>query len=244
MLNLLTALIRSTIRIIKLTIIMIAAIMLFFSGLSILSEVSSDLDSTLPKRYRDYTLPLKTPRGERFCSSVSMQYRGTPLTVTNNHCCDAAKGMPIEEGHVIVGNYIEKILHQSNMADICVLTSHIKDSPIRLADKELQMFDKILVMGYPRGDFLVPRYGMVILLGEEVCINYGEFPYEELRCVESNFTSATSYGGNSGSPIFNEQGELVNLLYAGPVALHTYSITVPLVFLQAAILEAYLNSND
>lgn len=209
-------------------------------GASGISEMYSKFETDLPKEVAPFTLPLKNSVGDKYCSSVAISYKGKDMTLTNNHCCDYGKDL-FGGKAVRVGNHIEDILFQSPIADVCVLTSNIKNSPIKLATKEFDLFDKMLIMGYPRGDFLVPRYGRVILKGEEVCIAYAD---DTEKCVDSNFTSAISYGGNSGSPVFNEKGELVNLLYAGPSRLHTYSITVPLVFVQAAVMEGYIRLND
>lgn len=191
------------------------------------------------KKYKKYVLALKTSEGLRYCSSSTINYKGTIYTVTNNHCCDYGNGM-LGQDEIRVGDYIEKIVHQSKIADVCVLTSKLKESPITLAKKEFDILDEVLLMGYPRGSFLTPRYGHVLRLSEEVCIPY----ISGIACVDSNYTSTISFGGNSGSPIFNSNGELVNVLYAGSTFLHTYSITVPYFFVRAALEEAHRNGKN
>ena len=201
------------------------------------ASISKDM-SPLVKKVAKYVRPLNTVAGDRYCSSSSVNYKGNVFTVTNNHCCDFGLTQ-FGEGEVRVGNVIENVIHRSKIADVCILTSSQKDTPIKLAKNEFGVLDRALLMGYPRGEFLTPRYGHVIAKDIEVCIPYAEL--DDIVCVSSNFLSTISYGGNSGSPLLNEQGNITNVLYAGDLFIHTYSITVPYFYLRAALEEASNN---
>lgn len=183
------------------------------------------------KKYAPYTPPLKDRVGNNYCSSSIVRHRNQVFTVTNNHCCDIGVQ---EFGHnnVRVRDTIEKIVHRSRNHDICVLTSWLSYSPIRISSKPLKPLDKVLVMGYPRGSFLTPRFGHVIAQDISVCIpDFSGNPV----CTPGDFISTTIYGGNSGSPVFDRNGRLTAVIYAGNMFIHTFGIAVPHRFVKEAL---------
>lgn len=183
------------------------------------------------KKTAPYSLPLKTPDGARYCSSVAIKYKGKQRTLTNSHCCEYQF---YEPGSVRIGDRLERILHISLEADVCVLTSAIK-SPLKLSKSEFKLWEPSLTMGYPMGFNLTPRQGYVIILNEPVTVRYDGY----VLTTPSNWVSSMTFPGNSGSPVFNKQGDVVNLIYAGPDPLFGYGITVPHRYLKNA-LEASL----
>lgn len=185
------------------------------------------------KQVVKHTKPLKNSYGQRFCSSVSIKYKKEYFNVTNRHCCNVPAGF--EKGIVRVGDSLERIIVSSKYHDVCVLTSRDKKTPIRLAKKEFKMFDRVTLLGYPRGDVLTPRDGYLISLNIPVEVNYGFHTITK----RSNYISTLTFGGNSGSPVFNSKGELVNLLYAGPTPIFMYGVTVPHKYVKAVIEHAY-----
>ena len=182
------------------------------------------------KEYSKYTKPLETIYGQRYCSSVAINYRGEQLTLTNNHCCEAIS--PTDKLAFVGGN-LEFILYKSPYHDVCILTSSLK-SPIKVATKEVELLDFVLVIGYPLGGYLTPVTGWVTAKDVTVSINY-DYAIPDLP---SNFVSNITYPGNSGSPVFNSKGEVVNLIFAGNPTLITIGITVPNKFIIHA-LEDY-----
>jgi len=190
------------------------------------------------QKYAPYTQPLRDQLGANYCSSSVISYKGRTFTVTNNHCCDYGLTL-FGHDEIRVGDVIEKIIHQSAKHDVCVLTSYRRKSPIRLANREFKKLEKVLVMGYPRGGFLTPRWGHYIAQDIEICIP-GPMGMD---CKLSNFVLAITYGGNSGSPVFNMRGELVNLIYAGNMYIHTFGVTVPFRHVKDAISKAYDKTN-
>jgi len=223
-----------------LKVILFSWLVIFFA-VPLTSEIyerSLDKDPATVKELAPYTRPLKMPDGSRYCSSSSINYKGHIVTLTNNHCCDYGNGM-FGYNEVRVGDSIEEILYQDDYADICILTSVQKDTPIRLAEREFDFLDPLLLMGYPRGDFLAPRAGHMVVLNEEVCVRYTD----GLKCIESNYISTISYGGNSGSPVFNSRSEVVNVLYAGNPYINSFGITVPYILVRNA-LDKYVRIYD
>lgn len=173
---------------------------------------------------------------DRYCSSVTVDYKDKNYTLTNAHCCEVFSGQFDDVRKV--GNVLETILLTSTVHDICILTSRIEKSPIKLAEKEFEHLDKALVFGYPRGENLTPEYGFVVALSKVAgvcCDDEGQRKFKP-----SNFLNALIFGGNSGSPVFNENMELVNLVYAGPVPEYlNFTITVPLTYIKEALEQAH-----
>jgi len=188
------------------------------------------------QKFAPYLRPLKFPDGDNYCSSSSISYKGKVFTLTNNHCCEVVEGM-FGKGEVRVGRHIEKIIHQSKMHDVCVLTSQQIYTPIKLAKEPAKMLGPVTMIGWPRGQFLVPRFGYIVAKDVRTCVGHRDGGVD---CRPSTLGSTLIYGGNSGSPVFNSNWEVVNLAYAGNMFIHTYAIYVPYVYVRAALEEAWL----
>lgn len=178
---------------------------------------------SLIKERMKYVRPLMDLYGNRYCSSSSVRYGKDVYSITNRHCCEGSIGLGDNERRL--GNSIETILYMDDKHDICVLTSSQKDTPITVAVQEFELMDQLLVMGYPSGHVLTPRSGYMLDLDTPVPVNYGQ----GLITYRSNVSSALIFGGNSGSPVFNKNGELTNLIYAGPDPIFHIAIQVPLI---------------
>jgi len=192
-------------------------------------EINSIDLSKFSKKYVDNVKPLKTVRGQRYCSSSYVQYGDKVYTVTNQHCCDAMEEV---EGLRRVDNVLEKILYISDKHDVCILTSYKTKSNIKLAKKDIGYLDDVIILGYPRGEEFTPRQGLVLALNEWTPVQYD---WDDVRSRPSHIVSFVSYPGNSGSPVFNKKGQLIGLLYAGPHPVDQYGIIVPLRYIKDAL---------
>lgn len=172
-----------------------------------------------------FVRPLMDMDGHRYCSSSSIKYGNEVYTLTNWHCCD---GNVFSDGKLRVLDTLEKVLYMDTTHDICVLTSSQKDTTLELSDKEFEYLDPVTMMGFPRGDVLTPRHGYIISLDTDTSVGYSM----GTRTLKSNISSAVIFPGNSGSPVFNSEGKVTNLAYAGPNPILQYSVFVPLRYIK------------
>jgi S1-C subfamily serine protease len=156
---------------------------------------------------------------------------GNTGILTNEHVCHGVTQEHMEpysvvDGRPITGLHIEKV---TQVPDLCLYTS-IKLSgkrAIRVKDQILPEFaENLLVLGYPNNGPLTAQTGFLIsrnLMSIAKEWNFGEdclsktigFSSRGLYCVITmplNSMTNLTYGGNSGSPVFNEDDELVGLV--------------------------------
>lgn len=163
-------------------------------------------------------------------SGFRLRYNGKVYIITNKHVCDVSKriGSP---NHAFVENddrfVVAKILKISKKHDLCAVEAASQAGGLSLAEREASILEKIILIGHPRGLPKVIRKGRVIQHELEICIYYPEGN----RCLESTQISATAYPGNSGSPVFNESGEVVGVLFAGSPAYPGEPYIVPYKYL-------------
>ena len=181
------------------------------------------------KRVRGAARPLKDPFGDRYCSSSIVKYKSALYTVTNRHCCNAYSNM-FKKGYRKIGDNLEKILMSSNSHDLCILTSKNKRF-IKLAKKPAKLYERVMVMGYPKGNQLTPRFGHIIQESYNVCLNHRN---GERKCENAVLSSTLVYPGNSGSPLVNMDGELVGVVCGGNFSV-SFGISVQLKYVKEAL---------
>lgn len=145
-----------------------------------------------------------------------LEYLDKVRLVTNKHICDQSEG----PRQMFVGNKQYRILAISTNQDICILESN-RIEGLKLATTDVHPTDKVILVGHPRGLALTIREGYVM---EE---NKDSFPWLGDDAVDYKMISAISYPGNSGSPVTNENGEVVGILFAGSSQYITEGLIVP-----------------
>jgi|GEM_PF-3624556 len=183
------------------------------SNIQLSSIVNSKSESAKYRYIAPFIQSMRTITGRRYCSASSIYHRGKIYTVTNRHCCEASDKTAPLPGFRIVGTSIQRVIHVDQGADVCILTSTATKG-LSVAKEDPRAFDPLFVMGHPKGYPLTVREGFMQYT-EKVCINYGGYVEQDIRCVESYVSSVVTRPGNSGSPTFNYEGEVVGVLYAG-----------------------------
>lgn len=209
------------------------ALILFASA----KPVKKDLAKDLAKHVVPFKLAIKG--GDRFATGFYLNYREKNYIVTNRHVCDAHKRI-YKHDNIQFGDYVGKIIAIDPTHDLCLVTSNRKEG-LSLAKNQSKPLDKVTVIGFPRGLGKTIREGRVV----------GDYPIfapwlsdfseaktlrdyvKALKIVETIQISAIAYGGNSGSPILNEEGNVTGVLFAGHRLYHTETYIVPLSYLKS-----------
>ena len=172
-----------------------------------------------------------------------IQYLGKTYILTNKHMCEETVIQSVEvqgiygvitlnqQFRVKVTDGLEyKILKISSKHDLCLLTSE-RNNGLELAEVDVEKFEHVTVVGHPRGLPLTIRHGNVI--SHEV----NAFRWISAEPVNFLFINMISYGGNSGSPITNESGKLVGVLFGGFNGTNTEAFCVPLIDIKLFLME-------
>lgn len=128
-----------------------------------------------------------------------------------------------------------KIKALDNETDLCMLESN-KDIvllPVELAAKDsLRIRDVVYTVGAPRGIFPIEAEGRIMTPRM-----YGKENKDKILC------SLPIYGGNSGSPLFNENSEVVGVITAGDKMYQNVGYATNLTDLKKFIKKS-LNKNE
>jgi S1-C subfamily serine protease len=171
--------------------------------------------------------------------------RGESRILTNAHVCSLLSNGGIIRSDTRKG--IVKSYQVSDLHDLCLVTTntnfHINTM---LAQNEPEIYDDAIISGHPRllpnivthGHFSQKQI-VNILAGfrpcapEEMEVGNENFEYcrffgrvPVLRSLEAQVVSATIMPGSSGSAVFNANGELAGLVFAGSGDFG-YAIIVP-----------------
>ncbi len=153
-----------------------------------------------------------------YATGFHIKYEGKMFIMTNKHVCKAGIRLNNNKTHIQVNNRIAKIIKIWESHDLCALESW-KDDGLRLADEAPSALDKIILVGHPRGLPTIIRKGRIVG-AQDVC-------FRDSGCHNSTMISATAYPGNSGSPVTDEDGDVVGVLFAGSPRYPHETMIVP-----------------
>ena len=146
-------------------------------------------------------VPLQTALGSNFCTSFSINQ---PLRyyMTAAHCV-AQDDPEIPTPHIDLQRV--KVVFYNKDLDIAIVQGALGRRALVLASEMPKQGASVLVVGFPYGwDTLSALHGHLI------------YPYVRTRggAVYAVYNTGCA-GGNSGSPVLNERGEVISVLQVG-----------------------------
>ncbi|MFO7951798.1 MAG: serine protease [Bacillota bacterium] len=141
------------------------------------------------------------PGGQRRGTGFNIEPDG--LVVTNRHLVEDAAMVRVSfPGR---GTYTAEEWHVSEEVDLAIVELEADNLPVvPLSERRPDPGDQLLVIGNPM------QFARIANKGE--LIGYSEHPHE--RDLSYLVVEAAIYPGSSGSPLFNEQGKVVGVVFA------------------------------
>ncbi len=146
---------------------------------------------------------------------------GTTL-LTNKHICQASSNATYTITDYSGGKYEAKFVRYAPYADLCLIHTDAVLRPVKLASEDATQFSHIVVIGAPHGMFpnvtegYIGGYYNVDLGGDTYTIH-----------VRAQATSVPIYPGNSGSPVWNDDGKVVGIMFAGHGSAEHITMLIP-----------------
>lgn len=166
--------------------------------------------------------------------SIKKDEEGSTI-LTNKHVCEAGVNASYTLTDFTGKRFKATFVRVAPHTDLCLLRTEALIKPVKLAKRDARKGEHIFVVGAPRGVFpnftdgYVSGYCFIDMAGENFEVH--------LRAV---CTSVPIYPGNSGSPAFNDNGEVVGIMFAGRRDSEHMTVMVP-----AELIHQFLDtSND
>jgi serine protease Do len=143
--------------------------------------------------------------------SIFADQNGSSI-ITNKHICaapDAYYELTDSRGKT----HTATLIRTARGADLCLLHTNDKIPPVRLAQNDARQGDHVNAIGAPYGMLPLFTDGFVSG-GKWVDIKEDDELHFEVHFY-SELVSIPVYPGNSGSPVFNDAGKVVGVVFAG-----------------------------
>lgn len=183
------------------------------------------------------TSVLQLKKETNYGTGFVLEYNNQKYILTNKHICQDGEEIVFSEnlGQMffwVVPHYreemdlywnqekvgTEKVLKISEEEDLCLLNYSGSKTPFKLSDSKLEVMDPVMVLGYPK----------FMKCGEPLVMEFGHYQGDFRQGDEViHMSSARVLPGNSGSPLLNESGEVVGIVFAY-FATNQFSSFIPL----------------
>lgn len=169
---------------------------------------------------------------QRIATGFHLQYKGKVYLMTNKHVCDHSTRLNRHK-FIQFQDYVGEIIEVDDKHDLCIVTSN-RNSGLILSEYAAKPMDELILVGHPRGLAKTIRVGRYMNIEDIYApwIGRGKYP--------SIMASIIAYGGNSGSPVCNMDGNVIGVLFAGSPSFHTETLLVPLEYVKK-FLEKHIN---
>lgn len=173
-------------------------------------------------------------------SAFLVRVNGDPILITNKHVCGLAEELMLDRGsYDDPKRFSATVFYIDGAEDICLLSpdgtfNEELYQPLTLKADLVSIFEVIQTVGYPSG--IGPIYMKGFVESIEVILNGatdGSSPFS--YTIKASFIAI---GGQSGSPVVNNNGEVVGVLtYYFNNGRHNAGIT-PSIFIVRALKRA------
>jgi S1-C subfamily serine protease len=145
---------------------------------------------------------------------IRSPYTGKRYIMTNAHVCDVASIVsPTEELP-----YMLKPLKIADNTDLCLAEVGYAQGTLELSKEAPQAFDRIHILGY----------GLLLPLTLTEGTYVGTILGQVLAVTNPGYGTAPILPGNSGSPVLNDKGEVIGVVYASGGSIDNRVIMVPM----------------
>jgi serine protease Do len=179
---------------------------------------------------------------------------GKVYTITNGHVCGLAENGLMSAQSVGTNRWVTiKVIEVAPLTDLCVLEGLPAASGLELASS-IDMHAEFFVVGHPKLEPITVSPGYIrsreiidVIMGpagdgcsgpgyrtESVPGFFGEPMPVCIRSIDGYDTSAVIYPGNSGSPCFTADGDVMGVVFAGAGDTN-YGSAIPLDVLRSFI---------
>lgn len=145
-------------------------------------------------------IPIQTALGSNFCTAFSIS-KVQRLYATAAHCVNPDEPDP----RPYLDTLPLTVVYRDPTSDIAVVRGPIGRKPLRLATVVAGPGDRVYMRGYPFGWELATTVS-------------GMLAYPIVKTRAGRYYAVfdmTAAGGNSGSPVLNERGEVISILQVG-----------------------------